>query len=241
MKERISAKRLRRSLPTNNQLENKEKIPDKDIDKRDNKGGDVQTTTKEAFELTDFCSSLMARHPLYLQPCEELGANAAPGNQVMFVPKLVPYPEITDKVSTQGQNLGHLGPMVQGQNFSAQPILPTPLFPPNPMTNTTMIHPMGLPAHPPSVQVTEHEAGENTEGDQQQSGSSHNSRRKQNAPKRRKPKDDATDHSADGKQTDGKIKENSEQADVLQQVPSAITPIAVPGIPAEVLPSSNKM
>ena len=230
----------------NNQLEKNDKIPEKDIDKRDKKGEDIQTTTKEAFELTDFCSSLMARHPLYLQPCEEQGANATPGNQVMLVPKLVPYPEITDKVTTQSQNLGQLGPVVQGQNFSAQPMLPTPLLSPNhslPMTNATMIHPMGLPAYPtPSVQVTEHdEAEENTECNQEQSGSSsHNSRRKQNAPKRRKPKDDEIDHSTPGKQTDKKIEQSPEQAVASLQAPSTISQITVPEIPSGAPPSASK-
>ena len=240
------SKEAKEAFTYNNQLEKKDKIPEKDIDKRDKKGGDIQTTTKEAFELTDFCSSLMARHPLYLQPCEEQGANAPPGNQVMLVPKLVPYPEITDKVTTQSQNLGQLGPVVQGQNISVQPMLPTPLLSPNlslAMTNATMIHPMGLPAYPtPSVQVTEHhdEAEENTECSLEQSGSSsHNSRRKQNAPKRRKPKDDEIDHSSAGKQTDKKAGQSPEQAVASQQAPSTISQIAVPEIPGAP-PSTNK-
>ena len=225
----------------NNQLEKKDKMQEKDIDKGDSKGEDTQTTTKEAFELTDFCSSLMARHPLYLQPCEEHGVNATPGNQVMFVPKLVPYPEISDKVTTQAQNLGQLGPAVQGQNFNPHPMLPTPFLSPNhdvAMTHPTMIHPLGLPTHPtPSVQATEHEAGENTEGGHDQSGSlCHNSRRKQNAPKRRKPREDAIDHS-----TTGKSEEISEHAGIPQRAPSAITPITVPEVPNGAQPpSANK-
>ena len=156
---------------------------------------------EDAFELRDFCSSLMARHPLYLHQSEDgSGDKELPpkSGQVVFVPKLVPYPPNQPAVNvpdpTKREDVGVPVPTLDGMKVGHARI------PPTPFAADSKYLPMYLPTSAaPGIEhlfpVQENSQASHlparvlSDEDEQSTVPSH-SRRKQTAPRKRKPKEE---------------------------------------------------